>query len=80
MEQPIEVSQELIELIKSYARENMDMCSDGILHDPILRGGQFTAENVAMSDDCSTHSTIHASKYHAARDILILLGVDVSDM
>lgn len=69
-----------IELIKAYAAENMSMCRDRILDDPLLHGGKWTEENCLASEDSSIHSLIHSSKYHAARDILELCGVNTDDI
>lgn len=71
---------EIVALIRAYAQENWAMCTDGILNDPLLHGEAWTDSNVALSDDCATDSVIHSAKYHAAKDILELLGEDASDL
>lgn len=71
---------EIISLIRTYAEENMRLMGDGILHDPLLHGEPWTEENVKRSDDCSVDSLIHSSKYHAAKDILALIGEPADDI
>jgi|GEM_PF-3240928 len=75
-----ETREEIVAMIREYARVNMDECSAGVLGDPILRGHSMTSENAALSEAMQLQSTIHSSKYHAAKDILSLMGEDTSDM
>jgi hypothetical protein len=69
-----------IEAIKTYARENMHICTDNVLADPLLHGCAWTAGNVALSEKMGIDMTIHSAKYHAAKDILTQFGVNVSDL
>ena len=69
----------VVELIRAYADEQLTMMGDGVLHDPVLaagfKGGKHLTEvDFAKSRECQIHSTVHSSKYHAACDILELLG------
>lgn len=59
----------VIRYIREYGEVNMEICGDGILMDPLLRGGPWTDENVKLSDDCSIKSTIHSAKYHACQEL-----------
>ena len=58
------------DLVRDYGEINMEIFGDGILLDPLLRGGPWTDENVKLSKDCSTMSTIHSSKYHACQELI----------
>lgn len=60
----------IVAFIEHYGEINMEMCGDGILMDPLLRGGEWTEANVKLSDDCSTRSTIHSAKYHACKELV----------
>lgn len=60
----------VIKAADEYGEINMEICGDGILLDPLLRGGPWTDENVKRSDDCSIMSTIHSSKYHACQELI----------
>jgi hypothetical protein len=64
----------VLELVEAYGDVNMEICGDGILMDPLLRGGGWTEENVALSDQCSTMSTIHSAKYHACQELLVQIA------
>lgn len=68
-----------VALIREYARMNMAECTAGIVGDPVLRGGR-SCDDFAMSEKMQIHSTVHSAKYHAAKDILALMGEDVSDL
>lgn len=57
----------------------MAECTAGVIGDPVLHG-RHDAEAVALSERMQLHSTIHSAKYHAARDILELLGEEVGDL
>jgi hypothetical protein len=57
-------------VIELYGETNMEACGDGILMDPLLRGGEFTDENMALSRECSIMSTIHSAQYHAAEHLM----------
>lgn len=61
---------EIIALIDHYGELNMELCGDGILMDPLLRGGPWNEANLKISEDCSTMSTIHSAKYHACRELI----------
>lgn len=76
-----EETRRIVEFIRHYGEVNFEICQDGILMDPLLRGGPWTDENVKRSDDCSNMSTIHSSKYHACREIaeLIEQGAHLKD-
>jgi integrase len=58
-----------IEAIKAYARENMSICTDNILADPLLHGCARSERNVALSENMGIDMTIHSAKYHAARNM-----------
>ena len=70
---------EIVALIREYALLNMSECTAATVGDPVLRGGRMDAD-FAMSETMQIHSTIHSAKYHAAKDILVLIGEDVSDL
>lgn len=72
--------EQAIELIRLYAAESALMFGDTILSCPILQGGSASKQNRAKSEDCAMDGLIASSRYHAAKDILILLGEDVSDL
>ena len=61
--------EKIVSYIREYGEVNFEICSDGILLDPLLRGGAWTKENVKRSDDCSNTSLIHSSKYHACVEL-----------
>jgi hypothetical protein len=61
---------EVIGMIRKYGEINMQICGDNILIDPCLRGQGFSPDNIAISDHCSTLSTIHSSKYHACQELI----------
>lgn len=70
---------EVIALIREYARSNMAECTAGVIGDPVLRGRR-DAEAVALSERMQMHSAIHSAKYHAAKDILELMGEEAGDL
>ena len=59
----------IVGYIRQYGDINYEQCSDGILLDPLLRGGPWTAENIELSEKCSAQSTIHSAKYHACQEL-----------
>lgn len=67
---PQQEREAVLRFIKTYGEINFEICSDGILLDPLLRGGAWTEENVKRSDDCSVQSTIHSAKYHACQELI----------
>ncbi|EYD71830.1 hypothetical protein [Limimaricola hongkongensis] len=69
----------IVALIREYARTNMAECTSGVIGDPVLRG-RHDAEAIALSERMQLHSTIHSAKYHAAKDILELMGEEVDDL
>lgn len=60
---------EAAEYAEFYAEERMRLCTDAILHDPVLHGKGFTRENLAKSADMQLDSTINSAAYHAAHDL-----------
>lgn len=64
-----EAFEEVAKLCEQYGEINFEICSDGILMDPCLRGKGFSPENVQISNECSTMSTIHSAKYHACIEL-----------
>lgn len=54
---------------EKYGEINFEIVNDNILMDPLLRGKEWSDENVAISRDCSIQSTIHSSKYHACQEL-----------
>lgn len=70
------LSSEAIKIITEYAKENMRICQDNIRCDPVLSGGLRGKDDFIKSEDLQIDSTIHSAKYHAAKDILLLCGVD----
>lgn len=74
------LSKEAIILIKEYARENMRIATDSIRHDPLLHGGYRTEENVRKSSELQDDGLAASSRYHAAKDILELCGVNAEDL
>lgn len=52
-----------------YADENMRMCHDSLLHDPVLAGRQVTAAAVHKSKKLAVRGHMHSSMYHAATNI-----------
>ncbi len=65
---------DVVKLAKLYGEENMAICSDNILMDPLLHGHAWTDENVKLSEQCSIHSTIHSAQYHAAEHLIAAIG------
>ena len=65
---------DVVKLAKLYAEENMDICGDNILLDPLLHGEAWTPENMKRSRDCSVASTIHSAQYHAAQHIIAAIA------
>lgn len=61
----------------AYADENIAMCGDSILLDPILHGGEFNKENLSLSDKHQLSSTIHSSMYHAAKNIAAAIRAEI---
>jgi hypothetical protein len=64
-----EAFEEVAKLCEHYGEINFEICGDGILMDPLLHGKGFTEENIKLSDECSTMSTIHSAKYHACIEL-----------
>ncbi|MCP3732057.1 hypothetical protein M9978_16655 [Sphingomonas sp. MG17] len=65
---------DVTKLLKLYGDENMTICGDNILMDPLLHGEAWTEENVKRSADCSVRSTIHSSQYHASEHLLAAIA------
>jgi hypothetical protein len=61
---------DVVNLLDLYGEENMMICGDNILLDPLLHGKPFSEENMRQSRDCSIKSTIHSAQYHAAQHLL----------
>lgn len=51
-----------------YADERMRLCTDSILHDPVLAGGRTYAD-FDRSSDMQIDGTINSAAYHAAMNI-----------
>lgn len=60
---------DVTKLLALYGEENMAICGDNIILDPLLRGGAPTPDNMALSATCSIASTIHSAQYHASRHL-----------
>jgi len=60
---------EAAEFAEFYADERMLLCGDSILHDPLLKGGAWTLDNVARSEAATIDGTINSAAYHAAMHI-----------
>lgn len=61
---------DVVELAQLYGEENMTICGDNIMMDPLLRGGAATPENMRLSVDCSVRSTIHSAQFHASEHLI----------
>jgi hypothetical protein len=70
---------EVLRLIDLYADENFSMGTDSIMHPVRLmpyrkhEARQFTAEEEALSQKLMLDSAFHCVKYHAAKDIALLI-------
>lgn len=65
---------DVVKLAKLYGDENMTICGDNILMDPLLHCETWTEENVKRSADCSVRSTIHSAHYHASEHLIEAIG------
>jgi hypothetical protein len=65
-----------INIINEYAEENLRMAKDNLLCDPIIHGEFPTKEAVLKSEELQIASCEYAAKYHAAKDILVLFGIE----
>jgi hypothetical protein len=65
-----------IDIINEYADENLRMAKDNLLCDPIIYGEFPTKEAVSKSEELQIASYEYAAKYHAAKDILVLFGIE----
>ena len=70
---------EIVAMIREYAKVNWAEVSASIVGGPILRGNLGLDAEV-VSEEMQLHATIHSAKFHAAKDILLLIGEDVSDL
>lgn len=59
----------IVKFIRRYGEINSEICSDGILLDPLLMGEAWTADNIAKSKECQITTTIHSAKYHACQEL-----------
>lgn len=60
---------EAADFAEFYAEERMRLCTDTILHDPILNGEPWTNENFERSRQSTIDGTINSAAYHAAMNI-----------
>ncbi|QQV76496.1 hypothetical protein H5J25_13685 [Sphingomonas aliaeris] len=60
-------------LLRLYGDENMAICGDNILLDPLLSGEPFTPENIKRSADHGVSSTIHSAQYHASEHLIVAI-------
>ncbi len=74
------IPKEAIDLIKEYARENMRMATDSIKCDPILNGHDWSKENLEKNLELIDEGQQASTRYHAAKDILTLLGIPTDDL
>ncbi|HWW56395.1 MAG TPA: hypothetical protein VN047_05850 [Sphingopyxis sp.] len=65
---------DVVELAKIYGEENMKICSDNVLLDPVLRGKVTSPADIQRSGDCSVRSTIHSAQYHASQHLIEAIG------
>ena len=60
---------EAAEFAEFYAEERLRLAGDSVLHDPILRGGEWTPSNLAKSRDATIEGWVNSAAYHAATNI-----------
>lgn len=69
-----------IEIIKAYADENVRMAQNIIINDPILnnknRGKMSIQQARKLSERLRVQGCVYSSKWHAANEILALIGVE----
>lgn len=65
---------DVTKLAKLYGDENMTICGDHILMDPLLGGKEWSPENMEKSADCGVRSTIHSAQYHASEHLIVAIA------
>lgn len=71
-----------------FEAENFAMCTDGIMNDPVLKAhrgdglhlDQLCEADWAASEEYQTHSTIHSSMAHAARNIAAAIRARIAEI
>lgn len=70
----------VVSTIINYGVANRQLAQDTIYFDPVMNadiGQSFSKEEIKKSTSLQVEGLMHSSKYHAAKDILALLNIDL---